>query len=77
MQALAFGPVSVGVCGTDAAFLYYSSGIFDDPDCCTTQNHAMLVIGYDTDEETGYDYWIVQNSWGMVWGEDGYMRLLR
>lgn len=40
------GPVSVGICGTDLQFMYYGGGIFNPPDCCTTLNHAVLVVGY-------------------------------
>ena len=40
------GPVSVGVCGTDLRFMFYGGGIFNPDDCCTTLNHAMLIVGY-------------------------------
>lgn len=76
-EALRDGPVSVGVCGTDLPFLFYSSGIFDFPDCCDLQNHALLIVGYGRDPELQLDYWIAQNSWGRQWGENGFMRLLR
>lgn len=76
-EALKDGPVSVGVCGTDSPFLFYSSGIFDYPDCCDSQNHALLIVGYGHDDGLGLDYWLAQNSWGKQWGEDGFMRLLR
>ena len=32
---------------------------------------------YGTDEKTGEDYWLVRNSWGAAWGEEGYIRLKR
>lgn len=76
-EALKDGPVSVGVCGTDVPFLFYSSGIFDYPECCDVQNHALLIVGYGHDEGLGLDYWIAQNSWGRQWGENGFMRILR
>ena len=37
-------------------------------------NHAVQLVGYDTDEE-GAPYWIIRNSWGEEWGEGGYFRL--
>merc|ERR1712123_338882 len=39
-------------------------------------NHAVQLVGYGTDAAEG-DYWIVRNSWGPTWGEDGYIRLQR
>ena len=47
----------------------YKSGIYNDPDCGTTLTHTVLIVGY------GIDYWIIKNSWGGNWGEDGFMRL--
>jgi len=44
-----------------------------DPDCKI--NHAIVVVGYGTDE--GTDFWLIKNSWGEDWGEKGFARLRR
>ena len=44
--------------------------------CGADVNHAIAIVGYDTTPE-GMNYWIIKNSWGPHWGENGYMRLQR
>jgi C1A family cysteine protease len=42
-------------------------------------NHAVVIVGYGTQimEGTPVDYWLVRNSWGPTWGEDGYFKIQR
>lgn len=62
-----YGPVAAAVY-VDDNFLQYRSGIFSK---CVNQhpNHAIVLVGW------GKGYWILKNSWGKDWGEDGYMRI--
>ncbi|XP_028259618.1 cathepsin L1 [Parambassis ranga] len=80
-QALAdavatIGPITVAVDADHSSFLFYSSGIYDEPSCNPNNlSHAVLLVGYGSDG--GQDYWIIKNSWGSSWGEGGYMRMIR
>ena len=65
-------PVSVGI-AADGEFQSYKSGVFSGF-CGTLADHGVLVVGYGEDE---MQYWLVKNSWGMSWGENGYVRLQR
>ncbi|XP_037356028.1 cathepsin S [Talpa occidentalis] len=69
------GPVSVGIDATRASFFLYRSGVYDDPACNDTVNHGVLVVGYGNLD--GKDYWLVKNSWGTTFGEQGYIRMAR
>ncbi len=75
--AVARQPVAVGIAGQHPSFLFYQGGIYDDEDCGSTLNHALVVVGYGTDEKTGLDYWLCKNSWGPHWGEHGFVRIRR
>ncbi|KAH8405046.1 hypothetical protein KR222_005636, partial [Zaprionus bogoriensis] len=68
------GPVSV--CIDASLFQHYSSGVFNQPSCPGNINHAVVVVGYGSDN-TGGDFWLVKNSWGDTWGENGYIRMAR
>ena len=57
-------------------FKAYKGGVFNGCKPNAKDNHAVLVVGYGMTDE-GEDYWLVKNSWGVGWGEDGLMRIKR
>uniref|UniRef100_A0A8C5WIB1 Cathepsin K n=1 Tax=Leptobrachium leishanense TaxID=445787 RepID=A0A8C5WIB1_9ANUR len=70
------GPVSVGIDASLESFLYYSTGIYYDENCDPDAiDHAVLVVGYGM--QSSSNYWIIKNSWGEDWGEQGYIRMAK
>jgi C1A family cysteine protease len=60
------GPMSVAIF-VSSSLLRYSGGIYDDVKSCDPNdppNHAVLLVGFETDPVTGIEYWILKNSWG-------------
>ena len=70
------GPISVAIDASLSSYDFYSSGVYRDPKCTKNVNHAMVIVGYGKTSD-GIDYWIVRNSWGKWWGEEGYMLIER
>jgi C1A family cysteine protease len=68
-------PVSVAIQANKQSFQLYKSGVYSDVDCGYQLDHGVLVVGYGYDEETDMKYWIIKNSWGPNWGENGYIRI--
>jgi C1A family cysteine protease len=73
-EAVAMQPVFVAMDGLK--ILEYKGGIMPSSVGCSEVNHAVLAVGYGTDEK-GTKYWKFKNSWGDGWGENGYFRLER
>ncbi|KAF7840802.1 cysteine proteinase RD21a-like [Senna tora] len=73
-KAVANQPVSVAIEAGGRAFQLYQSGVFSGL-CGTELDHGVVTVGYGT--ENGKDYWLVRNSWGPSWGEEGYIKLER
>ena len=77
-QALAqVGPVSVAFEVVDG-FRDYREGVYTSDVCKggpEDVNHAVLAVGYGVDKDSGLSYYIVKNSWGAQWGDDGYFKI--
>jgi KDEL-tailed cysteine endopeptidase len=73
--AVAKQPVAVAIEADTRYFQSYSSGVLTSTSCGTNLDHGVLVVGYGT--ESGQDYWLVKNSWGASWGEQGYVKIAR
>ncbi|XP_055306426.1 procathepsin L-like [Sitodiplosis mosellana] len=70
------GPLVAGVYALENSFELYEGGVYYEKNCWEGRMHTVLIVGYGHDELQG-DYWIIKNSWGRDWGEDGYMKLAR
>jgi predicted secreted protein len=67
------GPVAASICSL-SAFNNYPGGIFTTNETCSGSptNHAIILTGWITDPTHG-TVWVLRNSWGTWWGDNGYM----
>ncbi|KAK7265446.1 hypothetical protein RJT34_33066 [Clitoria ternatea] len=75
-DAVAFvRPVSVAF-EVVKGFRFYKKGVYSNDTCGSTPmdvNHAVLAVGYGV--EGGVPYWLIKNSWGSNWGDNGYFKM--
>ena len=71
--AITYGPVSVTLQSASRVFQNYESGILDSDDCGTDVDHAVNAVGYGV--EDGKEYYLIRNSWGTWWGDEGYIKI--
>mmetsp|Transcript_46571 Transcript_46571/g.97858 ORF Transcript_46571/g.97858 Transcript_46571/m.97858 type:complete len:427 (+) Transcript_46571:179-1459(+) len=67
------GPLAVAVAASKWAL--YEKGVIDQNE--STVNHAVLLVGYGVDEDSGEKFFKIRNSWGPGFGENGYIRIKR
>lgn len=67
-------PIAIALDADNLFFRFYKSGVIDVPKNVSKElNHAVLLVGYDYDDNGMY--WIIQNSWGKKWGDNGFCKL--
>ncbi|CAH6795858.1 Cts7 [Phodopus roborovskii] len=74
------GPIAVGIDAAHESFRRYKGGIYHEPNCKRdSSNHSVLLVGYGYEgkESEGRKYWLIKNSHGDNWGENGYMKIPR
>jgi len=76
------GPVAVAIDASHSSFHFYETGVYYERHCSSHRlDHGVLAVGYgvtaNESSTTDTEYWLVKNSWGEDWGEEGYIKMSR
>jgi cathepsin X len=76
-EVYAAGPIACYMYAHSDSFEDYTGGIITDDTAYDGITHVVSLVGWGTDTDLGLDYWVVRNSFGTYWGEQGYYRVER
>lgn len=77
VEIYARGPIACSLYAHSEYFLDYKGGVITDPTQYNTTTHVVAIVGWGVDTVTSTPYWIGRNSFGTVWGEQGWFKLAR
>jgi cathepsin X len=73
------GPIACGVAATQALVNFNGKGVFKDASNPSTWqiDHEISIVGWGVDDATNTPYWLMRNSWGTFWADNGYAKVVR
>lgn len=75
-EVMTHGPVAASF-NVFEDFFSYAGGVYSWKTGRYVGGHAVRIVGWGVDEDSGLKYWTIANSWGEGWGEQGHFRMLR
>jgi len=73
-ESISKQPTSVAINAATREFQLYQGGVFEPDECDGRVDHGVLAVGYGTSDDNK-GYWLIKNSWGTSWGDDGYIKM--